>query len=106
ILKAGGAYVPIDPDLPSARRAYMLENSAPHAVLSSQDLLADLPALGIPVLVLDGRDGRAQLAAQPVSNPDARALGLQPNHLAYVLYTSGSTGQPKGVMNEHLGVVN
>ncbi|RMU68891.1 Amino acid adenylation, partial [Pseudomonas syringae pv. apii] len=37
---------------------------------------------------------------------DAKALGLQPNHLAYVLYTSGSTGTPKGVMNEHLGVVN
>ncbi|MEE4152518.1 AMP-binding protein, partial [Pseudomonas viridiflava] len=106
ILKAGGAYVPIDPDLPSARRAYMLENSAPRALLASQDLLADLPDPGVPVLVLDGHDDSAQLAAKPITNPDAKALGLQPNHLAYVLYTSGSTGQPKGVMNEHLGVVN
>uniref|UniRef100_UPI00359F3F03 AMP-binding protein n=1 Tax=Pseudomonas syringae TaxID=317 RepID=UPI00359F3F03 len=60
----------------------------------------------LPVLVLDGHDDRAQLARQQSVNPDAKALGLQPNHLAYVLYTSGSTGTPKGVMNEHLGVVN
>ncbi|WP_407692679.1 amino acid adenylation domain-containing protein [Pseudomonas savastanoi] len=106
ILKAGGAYVPIDPDLPSARQSYMLEDSSPQAVLTSCDLLADLPALSVPVLVLDNRDDLAQLAKQPSGNPDAKALGLQPNHLAYVLYTSGSTGTPKGVMNEHLGVVN
>ncbi|WP_143519578.1 AMP-binding protein, partial [Pseudomonas syringae] len=106
ILKAGGAYVPIDPDLPSARQAYMLSDSAPRAVLTSNDLLADLPALSVPVLVLDNRDDLAQLAKQPSGNTDAKVLGLQPNHLAYVLYTSGSTGTPKGVMNEHLGVVN
>nr|UXB95008.1 non ribosomal peptide synthetase [Pseudomonas syringae] len=108
ILKAGGAYVPIDPDLPSARQTYMLEDSSPQAVLTSHDLLDDLSALNnaVPVLVLDDHNDSAQLAAQPTGNPDARALGLQPNHLAYVLYTSGSTGTPKGVMNEHLGVVN
>ncbi|WP_116827756.1 non-ribosomal peptide synthetase, partial [Pseudomonas syringae] len=106
ILKAGGAYVPIDPDLPSARQAYMLSDSAPRALLTSQDLLASLPALSVTALVLDGHDESARLALQPINNPDAKALGLKPNHLAYVLYTSGSTGQPKGVMNEHLGVVN
>ncbi|PBP81277.1 non-ribosomal peptide synthetase, partial [Pseudomonas syringae] len=106
ILKAGGAYVPIDPDLPSARQAYMLSDSAPRALLTCQDLLASLPALSVTALVLDGHDESARLALQPINNPDAKALGLKPNHLAYVLYTSGSTGQPKGVMNEHLGVVN
>ncbi|MDY2562234.1 syringomycin E biosynthesis non-ribosomal peptide synthetase SyrE, partial [Pseudomonas syringae] len=106
ILKAGGAYVPIDPDLPSARQAYMLEDSSPQAVLTTRDLSDNLSASDLPVLVLDGHDDRAQLASQPTGNPDAKALGLQPNHLAYVLYTSGSTGTPKGVMNEHLGVVN
>ncbi|NWB98760.1 amino acid adenylation domain-containing protein [Pseudomonas gingeri] len=106
VLKAGGAYVPIDPDLPSARQAYMLGDSAPRAVLTTHDLLDDLPALNVPVLVLDGSDDNAQLAAYPSHNPDTRALGLRPTHLAYVLYTSGSTGMPKGVMNEHLGVVN
>ncbi|WP_147460355.1 AMP-binding protein, partial [Pseudomonas syringae] len=106
ILKAGGAYVPIDPDLPSARQAYMLEDSSPQAVLTTLDLHGNLHAMQLPILVLDDHQDSAQLAKQPCVNPDANALGLQPNHLAYVLYTSGSTGTPKGVMNEHLGVVN
>ncbi|WP_238961638.1 amino acid adenylation domain-containing protein, partial [Pseudomonas sp. AF32] len=102
ILKAGGAYVPIDPDLPSARQAYMLDDSAPRAVLSSQALREHLPSMNVPVLALDD-DKRV---AYPEHNPDPQVLGLTPKHLAYVLYTSGSTGMPKGVMNEHLGVVN
>ncbi|WP_192874168.1 non-ribosomal peptide synthetase, partial [Pseudomonas congelans] len=106
ILKAGGAYVPIDPDLPSTRQAYMLEDSSPQALLTTQDLSDNLPDITLPILVLNDHQESAQLAKQPTANPDARALGLQPNHLAYVLYTSGSTGTPKGVMNEHLGVVN
>ncbi|WP_178122455.1 non-ribosomal peptide synthetase, partial [Pseudomonas karstica] len=107
ILKAGGAYVPIDPDLPSARQAFMLSDSAPRAVLSCHGLLDQLPTLNVPLLAID-RDAEdlAQLAAQPEYNPDPLSLGLTSKHLAYVLYTSGSTGTPKGVMNEHLGVVN
>ncbi|WHS62761.1 non-ribosomal peptide synthetase [Pseudomonas sp. G2-4] len=106
ILKAGGAYVPIDPDLPSARQAFMLDDSAPLAVLSSQGLLDSLPALNMPLLTLDDDEDHGQLTTQPAHNPDPQTLGLTPRHLAYVLYTSGSTGTPKGVMNEHLGVVN
>ncbi|WP_338524404.1 amino acid adenylation domain-containing protein [Pseudomonas batumici] len=106
ILKAGGAYVPIDPDLPTARQAYMLGDSSPRAVLTGLALLDGLPPSNVPVLLLDDAADSAQLAAQPTHNPDTRALGLLPSHLAYVLYTSGSTGTPKGVMNEHLGVVN
>ncbi|WP_419178101.1 AMP-binding protein, partial [Pseudomonas syringae] len=71
ILKAGGAYVPIDPDLPSARQAYMLEDSSPQAVLTTRDLSDNLPASDLPVLVLDGHDDRAQLARQQSVNPDA-----------------------------------
>ncbi|RMR57004.1 Amino acid adenylation, partial [Pseudomonas syringae pv. syringae] len=74
ILKAGGAYVPIDPDLPSARQAYMLEDSSPQAVLTTRDLSDNLPASDLPVLVLDGHDDRAQLARQQSVNPDAKAL--------------------------------
>ncbi|WP_410003752.1 amino acid adenylation domain-containing protein [Pseudomonas syringae] len=106
ILKAGGAYVPIDPDLPSARQAYMLEDSSPQAVLTTRDLSDNLPASDLPVLVLDGHDDRAQLARQQSVNPDAKALGLQPNHLAYVLYTSGSTGRPKGVAHSRAALDN
>jgi amino acid adenylation domain-containing protein len=109
ILKAGGGYVPLDPTYPQDRLTYMLEDSAPVALLT-QSGLADavsrwLPEDSrLPVVVLDGV--AAELASQPTHDPDAQALGLGPDHLAYVIYTSGSTGKPKGVMNQHGGLCN
>ncbi|MDP9511284.1 amino acid adenylation domain-containing protein [Pseudomonas protegens] len=100
ILKAGGAYVPIDPAYPAERIAYMLEDSAPLAVLvqaGGRPLPGELKA---PLLELD----RWVWSEAPQANP--QHSGLSPSHLAYVIYTSGSTGQPKGVMNEHRAVVN
>ncbi|WP_313455215.1 non-ribosomal peptide synthase/polyketide synthase [Pseudomonas sp.] len=98
ILKAGGAYVPVDPDYPAERVRHMLSDSAPVAVL------VHAPTRHVPdagqVIDLDQFDW----AGQPASNPIVD--GLTPNSLAYVIYTSGSTGLPKGVMNEHAGVVN
>ncbi|WP_309475907.1 non-ribosomal peptide synthase/polyketide synthase [Pseudomonas sp. B21-028] len=104
ILKAGGAYMPIDPDLPASRQYYMLDDSAPVALLTAQALLDFAAPSHLPVLLLDNHD--AQRTHHPTGNPRPTTLGLEPTHLAYVLYTSGSTGLPKGVMNEHRGVVN
>ncbi|MBC3387174.1 non-ribosomal peptide synthetase [Pseudomonas sp. SWRI179] len=104
ILKAGAAYVPLDPGYPADRLSHMLSDSAPCALITSQGLLASLPAVTVPVLCLDAEP--EALSRQPTHNPDAAALGLTPRHLAYVIYTSGSTGLPKGVMNQHDGVVN
>ncbi|MCF5710646.1 amino acid adenylation domain-containing protein, partial [Pseudomonas syringae] len=104
ILKAGGAYVPLDPDYPADRLAYMLENSAPVAVLSQDSLRGVLPPSACTVLMLDGQGADDSFAGLPNDNP---ALdGQSATDLAYVIYTSGSTGQPKGVMNEHVGIVN
>ncbi len=100
ILKAGAAYVPIDPAHPLDRIGYLLEDSAPVAVLVQPGLAERLPALQVPVLELDSR--RLQGPAQ--DNP--HIAGLTPAHLAYVIYTSGSTGLPKGVMVEHQTLEN
>ena len=103
ILKAGGAYVPLDPSYPAQRLAYLLEDSAPVALLTQAALRARLPASDVPVLVLELADEISINAGEPEDNPDARARGLSSRHLAYVIYTSGSTGLPlrRGVMIEH-----
>ncbi|MDY7534219.1 amino acid adenylation domain-containing protein [Pseudomonas sp. Bout1] len=100
ILKAGGGYVPLDPAYPLERIAYMLQDSAPAAVLVQGETLSLLGNVTVPVVDLDQHTWQHQ----PVQNP--WVAGLTAQHQAYVIYTSGSTGQPKGVINEHAGVVN
>jgi len=101
ILKAGGAYVPLDPSYPRERLLYMVEDSAPKAVLTKKHLRDLLPLADRPVFELDEKEG---VSGYPDTDLDLGSIGLTPNHLAYVIYTSGSTGQPKGVMIEHQGV--
>ncbi|PCR95715.1 non-ribosomal peptide synthetase [Pseudomonas fluorescens] len=100
ILKAGGGYVPLDPAYPLERLAYMLEDSAPSAVLVQGSTRALLGEVAVPVVDLDHQNWQSQSSDNPSVD------GLTPQHTAYVIYTSGSTGQPKGVINEHSGVVN
>ncbi|OLF53509.1 non-ribosomal peptide synthetase [Pseudomonas chlororaphis] len=99
ILKTGAAYVPIDPAHPAERIAYLLQDSAPVAVLAQEATLG-LLGEGLPVIDLASRDWQYR----PVTNPWLARLG--PTHLAYVIYTSGSTGLPKGVMVEHRSLEN
>jgi len=98
-LKAGGGYLPLDPEYPSDRLAYMVEDARPRVVLVEEGLRARLPDTAAEVVALD-RDW-PEIAARDASNLDAHACGVHSHHLAYVIYTSGSTGRPKGVMIEH-----
>ncbi|CAM3324100.1 non-ribosomal peptide synthetase [Xenorhabdus nematophila] len=103
ILKAGGAYVPLDPNYPSKRLAYILEDSAPKAVLTQTKLL-NLLDCSVPAVIFDSTEQHFDTVS--ACNPDAQAQGLTSDHLAYVIYTSGSTGKPKGVALEHRNTVN
>jgi amino acid adenylation domain-containing protein len=100
-MKAGGAYVPLNFEHPPARLLNQLEQAGVKAVLTEEALLDRLPEVALPVIALD-RDA-AELATEPGTSPD---VALTPNDLAYVLYTSGSTGQPKGVEIRHRNLVN
>nr|WP_329607421.1 non-ribosomal peptide synthetase [Pseudomonas syringae] len=100
ILKAGGAYVPLDPGYPPERLRYMLEDSAPVAVLVQGETRTLLGELAVPTLDLQDADWEVEADHNPV------VPAITPQHLAYVIYTSGSTGKPKGVANQHDGVVN
>ncbi|RCJ39570.1 hypothetical protein A6770_38810, partial [Nostoc minutum NIES-26] len=101
ILKAGGAYVPLDPTYPQERLALMLSDAQLPVLLTSQDLIAGLPSHNALVVYLD-RDWQA-ISQEKQYNP---ITNTKPTNLAYILYTSGSTGQPKGVAVEHLSTVN
>ena len=102
ILKAGGAYVPMDPAYPAERRAAMLRDCTPMALLTQPSLIAGL-AVPEGVEVIDLHAAERPWAVLSTLNQDTPLIGLRPHHLAYVIYTSGSTGLPKGVMVEHRG---
>src|SRR6185295_5740727 len=93
VLKAGAAYVPLQPGQPSERLKYILEDTGASVVLTRGTLAPILPAEGARVLRLD-LDWH-QVAGEETDSPGC-AVALENG--AYILYTSGSTGPPKGVM--------
>jgi amino acid adenylation domain-containing protein len=101
VLRAGGAYLPLDASHPRERLAFQLADATPRLLLASRPLLAGLPAFGGPVLCIDDLIGGGD---PPERAPAPRAPGGE--GLAYVLYTSGSTGEPKGVGVPHRALVN
>nr|WP_267286741.1 non-ribosomal peptide synthetase [Kitasatospora acidiphila] len=105
VWKAGGAYLPIDPSHPAERVAFMLADTRPACVLTTEALERSLAASGLPVLVLDGNAVGAAEADVPAP-ADADPTRLLPENAAYVIYTSGSTGRPKGVVVSHAGVAS
>lgn len=104
VLKAGGALVPLDPAYPADRLAYMLKDAAPRILLTQKTLIGIVPPTTQLIIAID-HDWDA-IAEQDASDPAPNALGITSFNLAYIIYTSGSTGLPKGVMNEHRGMVN
>jgi amino acid adenylation domain-containing protein len=102
ILKAGGAYVPLDPSYPERRLAFMTADSVLSLVLSETKLAATPSWAGVDVVYLDRTEERENVARQSDAPP---AVAGDPDGLAYVMYTSGSTGQPKGVAVVHRNVV-
>ncbi|MFD8912686.1 non-ribosomal peptide synthase/polyketide synthase [Streptomyces sp. NPDC059575] len=98
VLKAGAAYVPIDPQYPAARIAYLLRDTRP-SLLVTTGPIGELPGTEqVDRFLLDTAD----LSQLPDTDP---GIAVRPEHPAYVIHTSGSTGDPKGVVVPHRNVV-
>lgn len=101
VLKAGRFYVPVDPALPTARIAAILDDTAPALLVVCNSTKAQALAAAharTPILNLD-----ALAEGLPACEP---GVGVSPDALAYVLYTSGTTGRPKGVMQNQRNVLH
>ncbi len=92
-LKLGAAYVPLDPAHPAERIQMVIEDAAPHVLVSQRELASTLQLTGqVKVLALD--EQWPSIHARP---PIAIDAAYREDQIAYVLFTSGSTGRPKGV---------
>ena len=100
ILKAGAAYLPLDPTYPADRLAFMMRDQDVKILITDRHVPASLSRLAEHVLVVpdvfDMPSGADDVAASRV---------VQPSNLAYVMYTSGTTGEPKGVGVPHQAVM-
>ena len=98
-LRSGRAYVPLDADDPDARLSVILRDCAPAALLVDRTLAGRARGLA------GGRCAVVEVDEDDTAEPGAELPDVSPDALAYVLYTSGSTGSPKGVTQSQRGVM-
>lgn len=100
ILKAGAAYLPVDPEYPVDRVKYIMDDASAKLLITSLNYKGHFGGSVKEVLLEEALAQSKKLSANP---PD---VDVQGGNLAYVLYTSGSTGYPKGVQITHTNLVN
>jgi amino acid adenylation domain-containing protein len=101
VLKAGGAYLPLDASYPDDRIAYIMADARSNVLLTHAELATRLQTSPATIICLDA--DREKIAQHSPQAPENRT---RPEHLAFVLYTSGSTGDPKGVEVTHGNLIN
>lgn len=100
ILRFGSMYIPLDPSWPDHRIAQVVKSVSPAHALVDQAMLVRLNHIGMNTGVICINEVRSS-----VKNGRFNDEEIQPSQPAYMLFTSGSTGEPKGVVQSHQGVV-
>lgn len=101
IINSGCVYVPLDPNFPTQRIQLILADLQAKVCLTSEKYIEQLPKdHGLNTIIVDIES----LFFQPLKTQEP--IYYQEDSLVYVIFTSGTTGQPKGAMNHHLGVLN
>ncbi len=104
LLKAGAAYVPLDPNHPAERVRYILADAGATLAVAHLRFADRLAGVGVETLVLDG--AREEIAGFAEGRLDDSERAGRGEGLCYVLYTSGTTGNPKGVAIAHPSICN
>jgi len=104
IMQAGAAYVPLDPGYPKERLKWILEDAEPILVLTLATLATTLPPCRSRVVCLDAEAHELEQAALRAAGAPTDSLFDQ--NSAYVIFTSGSSGRPKGVQVTHQALLN
>ncbi|MBQ4848293.1 amino acid adenylation domain-containing protein [Pseudoalteromonas sp. MMG005] len=103
IAKAGLIFTPLDPEQPAGRRAFIINNTKLKLVLSHEQFESVLSQEGIEAIsYLDAQETHQAVTQYEITNP---ILNEQITNLAYIMYTSGSSGEPKGVQIEHQQII-
>jgi aspartate racemase len=101
VLKAGGAYIPLDPNYPVERINYMLEDAQPEVIITQTHLAEKFSSQ--PAKIIDINKNWSDINVRSGENIKS---SINTKNLAYIIYTSGSSGKPKPVMVEHRSLVN